>query len=59
MLVATLACELAPRALRVNAIEAGPGLEPGELEPLLRFVAGARAQFFTGQTLRAHRARGL
>ena len=57
MLVATLACELAPRALRVNAIEVPPGLKPRELAPLLQFVSGARAQFFTGQTLQAHRVR--
>jgi NAD(P)-dependent dehydrogenase (short-subunit alcohol dehydrogenase family) len=56
MLVATLACELASRALRVNAIEVAPGLSAGELAPLLQFVAGACAQFFTGQTLQTHRA---
>jgi NAD(P)-dependent dehydrogenase (short-subunit alcohol dehydrogenase family) len=56
MLVATLACELAPRALRVNAIEVAPGLAPDQLRPLLHYVAGARAQFLTGQTLRTHRA---
>ena len=54
MLVATLACELGPRAMRVNAIEMDPAVGPSELAPLLRFVAGARAQFLTGQTIRAH-----
>ena len=54
MLIATLACELGPRAMRVNAIEMDPAICPSELAPLLLFVAGARAQFLTGQTIRAH-----
>lgn len=54
MLIATLACELGPRTMRVNAIEMDPAVCPSELAPLLRFVAGARAQFLTGQTIRAH-----
>lgn len=53
MLVATLACELAPRALRVNAIGVPADARPGRLVPLLRHVAGADAQFLTGQTLEA------
>ena len=53
MLVATLACELAPRALRVNAIEVGAGMTPERIRPLLHYVAGARAQYLTGQTLQA------
>jgi NAD(P)-dependent dehydrogenase (short-subunit alcohol dehydrogenase family) len=53
MLVATLACELAPRALRVNAIEVGFGMHPERLGPLLRYIAGAGAQYLTGQTLQA------
>ncbi len=53
MLIATLACELAPRALRVNAVEVSPGIRPEHLRPLLHTIAGARAQFLTGQTLRA------
>ncbi len=56
MLIATLACELGPRAMRVNAIEMDPAVCPSALAPLLRFVAGARAQFLTGQTIRAHAA---
>ncbi len=56
MLVATLACELAPRALRVNAVEVAPGLAPHDLAPLLQFIGSARAQFFTGQTLRVRHA---
>ncbi|MGE0315694.1 MAG: SDR family oxidoreductase [Lautropia sp.] len=58
MLVSTLACELAPRALRVNAIEVGTRIDATRLIPLLRYVAGARAQYLTGQTLRAVDARG-
>lgn len=56
MLIATLACELGPRTMRVNAIKMDPAVCPSELAPLLRFVAGARAQFLTGQTIRAHAA---
>lgn len=51
MLVSTLACELAARALRVNAIEVAPGLAPGVLVPLLHMVGGAQSQYLTGQTL--------
>lgn len=54
MLIASLACELGPRAMRVNAIEMDLAAAPSELVPLLRFVAGPRAQFLTGQTIRAH-----
>jgi NAD(P)-dependent dehydrogenase (short-subunit alcohol dehydrogenase family) len=55
MMVSTLACEWGARALRINAIEVSP--QAGEaaamsLMPLVRFVAGAAAQFLTGQTLR-------
>ncbi|MGV2897864.1 SDR family NAD(P)-dependent oxidoreductase [Achromobacter sp. AGC78] len=51
MLIATLACEWGPRARRINAIEvASPHPDPA-LWPLLRFVAGAQAQYLTGQTL--------
>ena len=52
MLVATLACELAPRALRVNALELDAGAEAEALGPLLEHVAGAGTQFLTGQTFR-------
>ena len=52
MLVATLACELASRALRVNAVAVSPDVDPVALRALLRHVAGARSQFLTGQTLR-------
>ncbi|SIT38304.1 hypothetical protein BN2475_150020 [Paraburkholderia ribeironis] len=55
MLVATLACEWGASALRINAIEVSPQggeAEAASLMPLIRFVAGASAQFLTGQTLR-------
>lgn len=52
MLVSTLACELAARGLRVNAIEVAPGLDAEKLRPLVHHVASARSQYLTGQTLR-------
>ncbi len=51
MLVATLACEWGARALRINALALPPGTDPRTLHPLLRYVAGAGAQYLTGQTL--------
>lgn len=83
MLVATLACEMATRALRVNALEVppddaqrvshkqsyrqspdGPPIDTAgsacaatsagwirRLAPIIAWMAGARAQFLTGQTL--------
>lgn len=51
MLVATLACELGPRALRVNALSVLQD-DPAGLAPLLCFMAGARAQYLTGQVLK-------
>ena len=56
MLVSTLACELGARAMRVNAIEIDPDARSDTLVSLLRFVGGARSQFLTGQTIRAHAA---
>lgn len=64
MLVATLACELADRALRVNAITVGttdddPDLDgdragdAASIAALVVHVAGAGSQFMTGQTLAA------
>jgi hypothetical protein len=50
MLVATLACEWGARALRVNALSVA-GAEPEAVAPLLRFMAGAGAQYLTGQVL--------
>lgn len=51
MLIATLACEWGSRALRINALEVPADVEPPSVQPLLRYVCGAGAQFFTGQTL--------
>jgi NAD(P)-dependent dehydrogenase (short-subunit alcohol dehydrogenase family) len=51
MLVSTLACEWGSRALRINALELAGDPDPHSLEPLLRFVCGAAAQYLTGQTL--------
>ena len=51
MLVATLACEWGPRARRINAVDVASAEPNPALSPLLRFVAGAQAQYLTGQTL--------
>ncbi|QHE84210.1 SDR family oxidoreductase [Hydrogenophaga sp. BPS33] len=51
MLVATLACEWGSRALRINAVQVPAGIDAQSLQPLLRFVSGAAAQYLTGQTL--------
>ncbi|MEM5430350.1 SDR family oxidoreductase [Cupriavidus oxalaticus] len=50
MLVATLACEWGARALRVNALSISRA-DPEAVAPLLRFMAGAGAQYLTGQVL--------
>ncbi|WP_235490969.1 hypothetical protein [Achromobacter sp. DMS1] len=54
MLVATLACEWGADARRVNAVEVAPDTSAESLAPLLRFAAGAQAQYLTGQTLRCN-----
>ncbi|ANY17733.1 SDR family NAD(P)-dependent oxidoreductase [Bordetella pseudohinzii] len=51
MLISTLACEWGPKAARINAVEVPPGADLAASLPLLRFVAGAQAQYLTGQTL--------
>lgn len=51
MLIATLACEWGPHARRINAVEVASATPDPALSPLLRFVAGAQAQYLTGQTL--------
>jgi NAD(P)-dependent dehydrogenase (short-subunit alcohol dehydrogenase family) len=51
MLVATLACEWGGRNLRINAVEVSPQSSVASVAPLLRFVAGAGAQYLTGQTI--------
>lgn len=50
MLVASLACEWGARALRVNALSVSRD-DPEAVAPLLRFIAGAGAQYLTGQVL--------
>nr|WP_286197435.1 SDR family NAD(P)-dependent oxidoreductase [Variovorax boronicumulans] len=49
MLVATLAAEWGAQGLRINALAPGDAIEP--CLPLLGYMAGARAQFLTGQVL--------
>ncbi|CAB3825872.1 SDR family oxidoreductase [Achromobacter mucicolens] len=51
MLIASLACEWGPAARRINAVQVAQGTSPEALAPLLRFVAGAQAQYLTGQVL--------
>jgi len=51
MLIASLACEWGPSARRINAMEIAPGARPEALNPMLRFIGGAQAQYVTGQTL--------
>lgn len=58
MLVATLACEWGGHALRINALQVPQDVDPASLQPLLRYVCGAAAQFLTGQTLVCHGSHG-
>ena len=51
MLVATLACEWGVKALRVNAIVVPDDVNLKALRAVLNYVAGAAAQYLTGQTL--------
>jgi hypothetical protein len=52
MLVATLACEWGPKALRINALEVPQNSTPQQLARVLHYLAGPAAQYLTGQTLR-------
>lgn len=54
MLVSTFACEWGARALRINAIEISPDVDPSSLHALLHYVGGPAAQYLTGQTLVCH-----
>lgn len=54
MLVSTLACEWGARALRINALEVPPQVDPQTLHALLRYLCGPAAQYVTGQTLVCH-----
>ncbi|GHF44957.1 SDR family oxidoreductase [Seohaeicola zhoushanensis] len=56
MMVRTLACELADRALRINAVEVADPAGLDRLADLFCYVAGARAQFLTGQILTPERS---
>ena len=51
MLIATLACEWGAKALRINALELAAGMTAQQVAPVVHFVAGAGAQYLTGQTL--------
>lgn len=51
MLVSTLAAEWGAKGLRINAIEWADRVSPDHGWRLLRFIAGAGAQYLTGQTL--------
>jgi NAD(P)-dependent dehydrogenase (short-subunit alcohol dehydrogenase family) len=51
MLIATLACEWGPNALRINALEVPVGATAQQLAPVLAYLAGPAAQYLTGQTL--------
>ncbi len=51
MLIATLACEWGPRALRINALEVPDDATAHQLAPVLNYLAGPAAQYLTGQTL--------
>jgi len=54
MLISTLACEWGSRALRINALEVPPEVQPRSLHALLRYICGPAAQYVTGQTLVCH-----
>jgi len=57
MLVATLACEWGRDSRRINAVHVRGGndsLQTYALWPVLQFLAGAQAQYVTGQTLWLH-----
>jgi NAD(P)-dependent dehydrogenase (short-subunit alcohol dehydrogenase family) len=51
MLVSTLAAEWGTKGLRINAIEGVGHVSPDHGWQLLRYMAGAGAQYLTGQTL--------
>jgi len=49
--VSTLAAEWGTKGLRINAIEGVGHVSPDHGWQLLRYMAGAGAQYLTGQTL--------
>lgn len=50
MLISSLACEWGPQSLRINALEIPSSMNACEVAPVVHFLAGANAQFVTGQT---------
>lgn len=50
MLIASLACEWGPQSLRINALEMPSHMRPCDVAPVVHFLAGAGAQYITGQT---------
>jgi NAD(P)-dependent dehydrogenase (short-subunit alcohol dehydrogenase family) len=57
MLIATLAAEWGAHGLRINALQTASSTAPSDCLPLLDYIAGARAQFLTGQVLQPGAAR--
>lgn len=51
MVIATLAAEWGARGLRINALQPATGMAPHACLPLIDYLAGARAQYLTGQVL--------
>ncbi len=51
MFVATLACELGPKGLRINALQAEAQTGFTALSAVLGYLGGPGAQYITGQTL--------
>jgi len=50
MLISSLACEWGPQSLRINALEIPSSMNACEVAPVVHFLAGANAQYVTGQT---------
>ena len=50
MLISSLACEWGPQSLRINALEIPTTMSACEVAPVVHFLAGASAQYITGQT---------
>ena len=50
MLISSLACEWGPQSLRINALEIPSSMNACEIAPVFHYLAGASAQYITGQT---------
>ena len=50
MLISSLACEWGPQSLRINALEIPSSMSACDVAPVVHFLAGASAQYITGQT---------